>query len=82
MKKTDDIWTGVERRRFSYTAHSPERRGGADGRKNGPECVINRITDATLKRYVNSILEEAERKNVMASKILSKLPASVWLPFQ
>jgi hypothetical protein len=83
MKKTNEIWTGFERRRFSYTAHSPERRAGVSKHENERECLINQITDLTLKRYVDSILEQAEKKEETdASKILFKLPASIWLPFQ
>lgn len=76
------MWTGFERRRFSYTAYSPERRGGANGHKNEPQCVIKRISETTLKKYVDSLLEEAKKKEITASEVLSKLPASVWLPFQ
>jgi len=82
MKKINKKRTGFERRRFSYTAHSPERRGGADRRANKPERGIDSISDTILRRHVDSILAEAQRNGGTASEILSKLPALVWLPFQ
>ncbi len=83
MKKINEMRTGFDRRQFSYTAYSPERRKGANRRANEQELFINRITDDILNRYVNDILEEAKKRNVTdSSEILSKMPASVWLPFQ
>ena len=44
--------SGIERRRFSYFFHIPERRSGIDRRcgenvKSGDERVVEDITDAT-----------------------------------
>jgi hypothetical protein len=80
MKKIDEMWTGFERRRFSYTAYSPERRGGADRQTNKPERVINSINDTILRRH-DSILVEAQRNGGTASEVLSKLQDLYSCPF-